>query len=92
MRHAGAYETSLMLTATPERVRAAMLRELPPVRVDLPSRLRAGAKTFAEAGGTNGYFGDPASATAAEGERLFAVLAKMILTAVLSLDDPAYSS
>ncbi len=92
MRHAGAYETSLMIAAAPERVRKAMLRNLAPVQVDLPARLRAGAKTFAEAGGTNGYFGDPASATAAEGERLFDILAKMILTDVLSLDEPAYAS
>lgn len=92
MRHAGSYETSLMLASAPDRVRRAMLPDLAPVQVDLPAQLRAGAKSFAEAGGTNGYFGDPASATAAEGERLFEVLAKMILTAVLSLDDPAYSS
>lgn len=92
MRHAGSYETSLMLAAVPERVRVEMLPDLPQVRIDLPAQLRAGAKTFAEAGGTNGYFGDPASASAAEGERLFEVLSKMILTAVLSLDDPAYAS
>ncbi len=90
MRHAGAYETSLMLAATPDRVRSDMLPGLAPVWVDLPAQLRAGAKTFSEAGGTNGYFGNPASATAAEGERLFKVLAQMILTDVLSLDDPAY--
>jgi creatinine amidohydrolase len=88
MRHAGAYETSLMLAAAPDRVRSEMLVGLEPVLVDLPAQLRAGAKTFAEAGGTNGYFGDPASATAAEGERLFGVLARMILTDVLALDDP----
>ena len=88
MRHAGSYETSLMLAAAPDRVRTDMLPDLPPVWVDLPAQLRAGAKTFAEAGGTDGYFGDPASATAAEGERLFKILSQMILTDVLSLDDP----
>ena len=92
MRHAGAYETSLMLAIAPDRVRVGVLSDLPQVRIDLPDQLRAGAKTFSDARGTNGYFGDPASATAAEGERLFEVLAKMILTAVLSLDDPVYSS
>jgi creatinine amidohydrolase len=89
MRHAGAYETSLMLAAAPGRVRTELLAGLTPVLVDLPARLRAGATTFAEAGGTNGYFGDPASATAAEGERLFGVLAQMILTDILALDDPS---
>jgi creatinine amidohydrolase len=90
MRHAGAYETSLMLAAAPGRVRTDVLPRLSPVLVDLPAKRRAGARTFAEAGGTNGYFGDPASATAVEGERLFGVLAQMILTDVLSLDDPAF--
>jgi creatinine amidohydrolase len=85
-RHAGSYETSLVLAASPHSVRLDRLRELPPVWVDLPARLRAGARTFAEAGGTEGYFGDPASASAAEGERLFAALAEMIATAVAELD------
>lgn len=83
-RHAGSYETSLMLAARPDAVRQEMLRGLPPVWVDLPARLQEGAKTFAEAGGTVGYFGDPAEATAEEGERLFDALAHMVLT---SLDE-----
>lgn len=83
-RHAGSYETSLMLAARPEAVRLGLLGGLSPVWIDLPARLRQGAKTFAEAGGTDGYFGDPATATAAEGERLFNALAQMIVT---SLDE-----
>ncbi|MEA2598225.1 MAG: creatinine amidohydrolase [Thermomicrobiales bacterium] len=85
-RHAGAYETSLLLAAAPHKVRTDLLSSLPPVIVDLPSRLRAGARTFADAGGTDAYFGDPARATAAEGERLFDALASMIETAVDELD------
>jgi creatinine amidohydrolase len=85
-RHAGAYETSLVLAAAPERVRTDRLPSLQPVLVDLPGRLRAGARTFAEAGGTDAYFGDPASASAAEGERLFEALATMIESAVEELD------
>ncbi len=84
-RHAGSYETSLMLVAAPDQVRIDLLSTLPPVWVDLPSRLRDGARTFAEAGGTQGYFGDPASATAAEGESLFDALATMVVTAVEEL-------
>jgi len=87
-RHAGAYETSLMLAARPGAVRRDLLPDLAPVWVDLPARLRAGARTFAEAGGVDGYFGDPAAASAAEGERLFAALARMIATAVAELSTP----
>jgi creatinine amidohydrolase len=88
-RHAGAYETSLVLAAAPEKVRVELLPSLPPVLVDLPGRLRGGARTFAEAGGTEAYFGDPARATAAEGERLFDALATMVETAVAELDHSA---
>lgn len=76
-RHAGAYETALMLADAPELVREEARRSLPPVWVDLPAQLRAGAKTFYEAGGTQGYFGDPATATATDGEPLFATLAQI---------------
>lgn len=81
-RHAGCYETSLMLAAAPDRVRRDLLATLPAVEIDLPARLRAGASTFAEAGGTQAYFGDPASATADEGERLYDALVEMIMTAL----------
>ncbi len=81
-RHAGSYETSLMLAARPNAVRQDQLAGLSPVWVDLPARLRAGAKTFAEAGGTGGYFGDPAQSTAEEGERLFDALAQMVVTTI----------
>lgn len=84
-RHAGAYETSLLLAARPGAVRRDLLPGLAPVWVNLPGRLRAGARTFAEAGGREGYFGDPATATAEEGERLFAALAAMVVTAVEEL-------
>jgi len=87
-RHAGAYETSLMLAARLDAVRHELLPDLPPVWVDLPARLRAGARTFADAGGVNGYFGDPAAASVAEGERLFAALARMVATAVAELPAP----
>jgi creatinine amidohydrolase len=85
-RHAGAYETSLVMAAAPEKVKTDLLTSLPPVFVDLPGRLREGARTFAEAGGTEAYFGDPAKASAAEGERLFEALAVMIETSVEELD------
>ncbi len=81
-RHAGAYETALMLVEAPGEVRESERQRLPPVWIDLPGKLRAGAKTFAEAGATLGYFGDPAIATAAEGEILFDALAHLYVTAL----------
>ena len=86
-RHAGAYETSLMFAVQPEAVRTELLPNLSPVDVDLPARLKAGARTFAEAGGKDGYFGNPAMASVAEGERLFAALVTMVVTAVGELGD-----
>ncbi len=86
MRHAGAYETSLMLATATDRVRKDLVPTLLPLLVDLPAQLRAGAKSFFEAGGTEGYFGNPAIASAEEGERLFDALAHMILTAIHELD------
>jgi len=80
-RHAGGYETALMLADVPDAVRVAYAA-LPPVWVDLPARLRASARTFAEAGGTEGYFGDPATATAAEGAALFDALAAIVVESV----------
>ncbi len=81
-RHAGGYETALMMVEAPDEVRESERQRLPPVWIDLPGKLRAGAKTFAEAGATLGYFGDPASATVAEGEILFDALAHIYVTAL----------
>ncbi|HET7034081.1 MAG TPA: creatininase family protein [Thermomicrobiaceae bacterium] len=77
-RHAGSYETSLILRAKPDSVRHAALEGLSPVWIDLPARLAAGARTFSEAGGTLGYFGNPALATVEEGEQLLEALGAMI--------------
>lgn len=81
-RHAGSYETSLLLAIAPEFVRLAAMEDLPPVWVDLPARLREGATTFAEAGSPLGYFGDPARASREEGERLLERLAEIAREAV----------
>jgi len=82
-RHAGRFETSLMLAAQPDAVRREGMAQLPEVPIDLPARLREGARTLSEAGGTLGYFGDPARASAAEGERLLDRLAGIVRAAVL---------
>jgi creatinine amidohydrolase len=82
MRHAGSYETSLILAAYSERVRQDILPTLPPVLVDLPGALRAGARYFDDAGGTLAYFGNPAAATATEGEAMYAALVEIMLDAL----------
>jgi creatinine amidohydrolase len=86
-RHAGSYETSLLLAVAPDTVRWEIACSLNPVWIDLPARLRDGAQTFADAGSDLAYFGDPAAASAAEGERLFDALATIIRDAVLKILD-----
>lgn len=81
--HAGRYETSLMLAAAPERVDEAARRALPELAVDLPARIKAGARTFDECGGPDAYFGAPAAATAEEGDRLLELLAEVSEAALL---------
>jgi creatinine amidohydrolase len=88
-RHAGSYETSIVLAAAPDRVRREILPMLPPVWIDLPGRLKGGATTFTEAGGTEGYFGDPARASAEEGEALLDALGAMVVVAIDELGEPS---
>jgi creatinine amidohydrolase len=85
-RHAGAYETSLVMADRPDLVRGDKQRALPPVWIDLPDRIRHyGAQTFKEAGSNMAYFGDPAKASAEEGEMIFQALARMLATTVKEL-------
>ncbi len=79
--HAGSYETSLILAE-----RAAEVREsrhaLLPLPIDLAKAMKGGVRTFVEAGAPDAYFGDPAAATAAEGEWIYARLVEMVVTVV----------
>jgi len=84
--HAGFYETSLVLAAAPGLVRDDVRQELAPVEVDLSAAIKQGARSFAEAGGPQAYFGHPELATAAEGDRLLDVLADAALAALDDLD------
>ncbi len=77
--HAGRYETSIVLAADPDGVREAQRQALAPVAVDLIARTRAGAKSFREIGAADAYCGDPAAASAAEGEERIHALANMIV-------------
>ncbi len=85
-RHAGSYETSLVMADRPDLVRDDERRGLAPVWIDLPDRIRNhGARTFKEAGSEQAYFGDPARASAEEGEAIFAALARMLTAAAREL-------
>lgn len=84
-RHAGAYETALLMALRPDLVREEQRRALAPVWIDLPARLREGARTFKDAGSDLAYFGDPAAASAAEGEQLLAALGGIVRDLVLEL-------
>ena len=79
--HAGRYETSLVLAADPDGVRGERAR-LAPVAIDLLVKMKAGVRSFLQAGATEAYCGDPASASAAEGRELVAALARMTVDCV----------
>lgn len=79
--HAGQYESSLVLSARPELVREEARLALEPKLISLSQAIRAGARRFIEIGGDQAYCGNPAAATAEEGDRVFDILAGMIVTA-----------
>jgi creatinine amidohydrolase len=81
--HAGSYETSLVLAARAELVREAVRRQLARVPISIAEKIRDGARTFNEAGGTEAYFGSPAEATRDEGEASYEALARMLVSAVI---------
>lgn len=81
--HAGGFETSLVLAAAPELVKDERLA-LQPNFADLAQRMKDGATDAIAAGGARAYFGDPAGASAAEGERLYDVMATMVADAVIA--------
>lgn len=76
--HGGEFETSLMLVAAPDHVKPTYAG-LPPLEVDLASAIRQGKRSFEEVGMRDAYCGHPATATAAEGERLMRVLAEIVM-------------
>jgi creatinine amidohydrolase len=75
--HAGAYETALVMAARPELVRTPLPRDS---SANLLEAMKAGAKTFEEAGAPDAYFGSPTKASVELGERIYAILAEMIVT------------
>jgi creatinine amidohydrolase len=77
--HAGGYETSLVLAEEPGIVDERARAMLAPNRQDLAAQFKQGKRRFEEMpGGTRGYFGDPASATAGDGRALYEALASAV--------------
>lgn len=83
--HAGRYETSLVMAASPFLVRRERARALAPNPASLSVAIREGKGSFAEAGGPEAYFGWPADASDAEGDELFATMADIFTTAARTL-------
>ena len=77
--HAGRYESSIVLAADPDSVREQARAGLAPVAIDLIEKMRAGARSFVQAGATEAYCGDPAAASAEEGRERIEALARMIV-------------
>ena len=81
--HAGQFESSIILAAYPERVRNDKRMELTPNQRSLSEAIGAGLSTFEEAGGPDAYFGDPAAATADEGQKTTETLGEILAEAAL---------
>jgi len=81
--HAGSYETSLVMAARPELVREEIRKSLERVPISIAEKIKEGASTFIEAGGTEAYFGDPRSASREEGEAMYEALSDMVVIAVM---------
>ncbi len=83
--HAGRYETSLVMAASPFRVCRELGQTLPANPKSLSVAIREGKTSFLEAGGARAYFGAPAEATEAEGHALYEELADIFATAAREL-------
>ena len=80
--HGGAFETSLMMAAAPQMVRERERISLAPID-GLVAAMKKGAKTFADGGGEDAYFGDPTAASAEEGEAYFESLAEILSLSIM---------
>lgn len=80
--HAGRYESSIVLARDPDGVREDERKALPPLEIGLIEGMQAGKKDFLSMGADKAYCGDPASASAREGEDLIERLATMTVESV----------
>ena len=80
--HAWRFEGSIVLAERPDLVREPARGALPPNPASLSAAIRAGARSFEEAGGPRAYFGWPADATAEEGRASVETLGAILDEAV----------
>src|SRR5467141_3024056 len=82
--HAGQFESSIVMSAQPDRVRDTIRRGLAPNPSSISQAIKLGQRTFEAAGGPRAYFGDPRAASAEEGSRLIDALGTILEEAVLA--------
>lgn len=80
--HAGQYETSLVMADQPALVDEEIRLGLVENPSSLVTAFAKGATNFADAGGPEAYFGSPATATLAEGNASYAVMATLLADAI----------
>jgi creatinine amidohydrolase len=80
--HAGQFESSMVLAARPDLVDETARLGLADNPASLTDAFSKGARTFAEAGGPEAYFGFPRQASAAEGRQSFQIMAQALAKAV----------
>jgi creatinine amidohydrolase len=80
--HAGRYEGSIVLAEAAGLVDTARMQTLAPNPRSLVDAIRRGDSTFTAAGGPEAYFGWPADASAAEGQRIIDELGAILEDAV----------
>lgn len=85
--HAGRFETSLVLAARPDLVHDEARSRLPSHPVSLSQAIRAGLRSFEEAGLPDAYCGDPAAASAEEGTELIEILGEALYEAVVEASE-----
>ncbi|MEZ5977870.1 MAG: creatininase family protein [Planctomycetota bacterium] len=77
--HAGEYETSIVLAAEPDRVRADVMAALPERSVGLVAGIQGGARSFRELGADEAYCGRPAESSAENGRAYVRRLAEIVV-------------
>ncbi len=76
--HGGRYETACIMALEEDKVREEIRKRLTKVEADMEAAVREGKGHYADCGGLQAYFGDPASATPQDGEAYLETLAGII--------------
>jgi len=84
--HADRYETSILMAIDPSLINEERRRALPHLAINLVEKIfKEGLSKFREFGMPDGYCGDPASATAEEGEMILGRLSDFVIEDAESL-------